>query len=33
MGLTLNEYALSRIDNEEVASKTEEDIYHALKLD
>ena len=34
MGLTLNEYSLSRIDNEEwVASKTEEDIYHALKLD
>ncbi len=34
MGLTLNEYALSRVDNEKwVASKTEEDIYHALKLD
>ena len=34
MGLTLNEYALSRTDNNEtVAGRTEEDIYHALKLD
>ena len=34
MGLTLNEYGLSRLkDNQCVASKTEEDIYHKLKLD
>ncbi|MGA9565558.1 MAG: DNA polymerase/3'-5' exonuclease PolX [Candidatus Korobacteraceae bacterium] len=34
MGLTLNEYGLCRVsDNKCVASKTEEDIYHQLKLD
>ncbi len=34
MGLTLNEYGLCRLsDNQRVASKTEEDIYHELKLD
>jgi DNA polymerase (family 10) len=34
MGYTLNEYGLARLDNEKrVASKTEEDIYAALKLD
>lgn len=34
MGLTLNEYGLSGVkDNQCVASKTEEDIYHKLKLD
>ncbi len=34
MGLTLNEYGLYRLkDNKCVASKTEEDIYGALKLD
>jgi DNA polymerase (family 10) len=34
MGLTLNEYGLSRLDDQIcVASKTEEDIYHTLKLD
>jgi DNA polymerase (family 10) len=34
MGLTLNEYGLNRLtDNACVASKTEEEIYHALKLD
>ena len=34
MGLTLNEYGLCRLnDNALVASKTEEDIYHTLKLD
>jgi len=34
MGYTLNEYGLSRLDNEKiVASATEEDIYGALKLD
>jgi DNA polymerase (family 10) len=34
MGLTLNEYALARIDNKEaVASETEEEIYRALGLD
>ncbi len=34
MGYTLSEYSLSRLDNQEiVASKTEEEIYVALKLD
>ena len=34
MGYTLSEYSLSRLDNQEiVASKTEEEIYAALKLD
>ena len=34
MGLTLNEYGLCRVqDNQCVASKTEEDIYGKLKLD
>ncbi len=34
MGLTLNEYALARIDTKEpVASETEEEIYRALGLD
>jgi DNA polymerase (family 10) len=34
MGLTLNEYGLSRLDDQKcVASRTEEDIYHTLKLD
>ena len=34
MGLTLNEYALARIDSKEpVASETEEEIYRALGLD
>ncbi len=34
MGLTLNEYGLARLeDNERVAGSTEEDIYHTLKLD
>ena len=34
MGLTLNEYGLNRLkDNERVAGKTEEEIYNALKLD
>jgi len=34
MGLTLNEYGLCRIeDNQLVASKTEEDIYRTLQLD
>ena len=34
MGYTLNEYGLTRLkDNKSVAGKTEEDIYHALKLD
>ncbi len=34
MGYTLNEYGLSRLDNEKiVASATEEEIYGALKLD
>ena len=34
MGLTLNEYGLCRVeDNKRVASRTEEDIYHELKLD
>ncbi|HZD32872.1 MAG TPA: DNA polymerase/3'-5' exonuclease PolX [Candidatus Angelobacter sp.] len=34
MGLTLNEYGLTRLkDQKVVASKTEEDIYGALKLD
>ena len=34
MGLTLNEYGLNRLDdNQWVAGKSEEDIYHALKLD
>ena len=34
MGLTLNEYGLCQVtDNKCVASKTEEDIYHKLKLD
>ncbi|HVP50141.1 MAG TPA: DNA polymerase/3'-5' exonuclease PolX, partial [Candidatus Bathyarchaeia archaeon] len=34
MGFTLNEYGLSRLeDNKVVAGKTEEDIYHTLKLD
>ena len=34
MGLTLNEYGLCQVkDNKRVASKTEEDIYHTLKLD
>lgn len=34
MGLTLNEYGLSRLkDDKCVASKSEEDIYHTLKLD
>ena len=34
MGLTLNEYGLYRLKDEKlVASKTEEDIYHELKLD
>ena len=34
MGLTLNEYGLYRLkDNKWVASKTEEDLYHTLKLD
>ena len=34
MGLTLNEYGLCQVeDNKLVASKTEEDIYRALKLD
>ena len=34
MGLTLNEYGLTRLkDNKVVASKTEEDIYGKLKLD
>ena len=34
MGLTLNEYGLTRLkDNRVVASKTEEDIYAKLKLD
>ena len=34
MGLTLNEYGLNRLkDNEWVAGKTEEDVYHTLKLD
>ena len=33
-GLTLNEYALARLDdNTIVAARTEEDIYHALDLD
>ena len=34
MGLTLNEYALSRLDNgEAVASRSEQEIYTALSLD
>ncbi len=34
MGLTLNEYALARMDNKDaVASETEEEIYRALGLD
>jgi len=34
MGYTLNEYSLARLDNQEVvASKSEQDIYSALKLD
>ena len=34
MGYTLNEYSLARLDdNKVVASKSEEDIYSALKLD
>src|SRR5258708_36434484 len=34
MGYTLNEYSLARLDNQEVvASKSEEEIYAALKLD
>jgi DNA polymerase (family X) len=34
MGYTLSEYSLTRLDDQEVvASKTEEDIYAALKLD
>ena len=34
MGLTLNEYGLCRLsDNQHVAGKTEEDIYRELKLD
>ena len=34
MGYTLNEYSLARLDDESiVASKSEEDIYAALKLD
>ena len=34
MGYTLNEYSLARLDDEKVvASKSEEDIYSALKLD
>jgi DNA polymerase (family 10) len=34
MGYTLNEYSLARLDDEKVvASKTEEEIYSALKLD
>ena len=34
MGFTLNEYGLNRLkDNGWVAGKTEEDLYHALKLD
>src|SRR6266699_1652242 len=34
MGYTLNEYSLSRLDNQQiVASKTEEEIYAALMLD
>ncbi len=34
MGYTLNEYSLARLDNQEVvASKREQDIYAALKLD
>lgn len=34
MGFTLNEYSLARLDNQEIiASKSEEDIYRALKLD
>jgi DNA polymerase (family X) len=34
MGYTLNEYSLARLDNEKVvASKSEEEIYAALKLD
>jgi len=34
MGYTLNEYSLARLDNQQVvASKTEEEIYAALKLD
>ena len=34
MGFTLNEYDLARLDDEKrMASKTEEDIYAALKLD
>jgi DNA polymerase (family 10) len=34
MGYTLNEYSLARLDDQQiVASKTEEDIYAALKLD
>jgi DNA polymerase (family 10) len=34
MGLTLNEYGLKRLnDNEWVAGKTEEEIYNTLKLD
>jgi DNA polymerase (family 10) len=34
MGMTLNEYGLTRLkDNKVVASKTEEDIYRTLKLD
>src|SRR5258705_539975 len=34
MGFTLNEYDLARLDDEKrMASKTEEDIYTALKLD
>ncbi len=34
MGYTLNEYSLARLDNQEVvASKSEQEIYAALKLD
>jgi DNA polymerase (family 10) len=34
MGYTLNEYSLARVDDEQVvASKSEEEIYSALKLD
>ncbi|HEX6806057.1 MAG TPA: DNA polymerase/3'-5' exonuclease PolX [Terriglobales bacterium] len=34
MGYTLNEYSLARLDNQQVvASKSEEEIYAALKLD
>ena len=34
MGYTLNEYSLARLDNQEiVASKSEQEIYTALKLD